>query len=68
VLAGVEAPRNDDRIMWVSAKSAFDAMHKLHGRLDPARTKLFMDNARDHYGACIKPLPNNWPEGLPRDY
>jgi hypothetical protein len=68
VLAGVEALRNDDRIMWVEAKSAFDAMHKLHGRLDPTRLKLFMDNARDHYGACIKDLPDNWPDGLPRDY
>ena len=68
VLAGVEALRNDDRMMWVSAKSAFDAMHKLHGRLDPARLKLFMDNARDHYGACVKDLPDGWPNGLPRDY
>jgi hypothetical protein len=68
VLAGVEALRNDDRMMWVSAKIAFDAMHKLHGRLDPGRMRLFMDNARDHYGACIKPLPDNWPDALPRDY
>ncbi len=68
VLAGVEALRNDDRIMWVSAKSAFDAMHRLHGRLDPTRLRLFMDNARDHYGQCIQPLPDNWPDGLPRDY
>jgi hypothetical protein len=68
VLAGVEALRNDDRMMWISAKIAYDAMRKLHGRLDPARMKLFMDNARDHYGACVKPLPADWPAGLPRDY
>jgi hypothetical protein len=68
VLAGVEALRNDDRMMWVSAKTAFDAMHRLGGRLDPKRLKLFMDNARDHYGACVKDLPNGWPENLPRDY
>jgi hypothetical protein len=30
--------------------------------------KMFLDNARDHYGACVKPLPANWPAGLPRDY
>jgi hypothetical protein len=68
VLAGVEALRNDDRMMWVSAKSAFDAMHRLQGRLDPKRMKLFMDNARDHYGTCVRDLRPNWPDALPRDY
>jgi hypothetical protein len=67
VLQAVEALRNDDRIMWVSAKWTIPQLKKLGGKLDPERMRYFMTNARGFYGACIKDLPGDWPASLPRD-
>jgi hypothetical protein len=57
VLGAVEALRNDDQIMWMSAKYTLPLIRRIGGELDPERVRRFMDDARDHYGACIKDLP-----------
>jgi hypothetical protein len=54
VLGAVEALRNDDLIMWMSAKYTLPLIRRIGGELDPERVRRFMDDAREHYGACIK--------------
>jgi hypothetical protein len=65
LIGAVEALRSDDQIMWLKAKVKLPELRKI-GALDPARTNFFMDNARGHYGACVKDLPANFPANLPR--
>jgi hypothetical protein len=35
------------------------------GPLDAGRVRMFMADARAHYGACAKDLPPNYPATLP---
>jgi hypothetical protein len=35
------------------------------GPLDEHRLRQFMADARAHYGACVKPLPRDYPRGVP---
>jgi hypothetical protein len=60
VLNAVEALRNDDRMMWVSAKFGLPYLRGL-GPFDSARMQHFIDNARSHYGTCIHDLPPDFP-------
>ena len=64
VLGAVEALRNDDRMMWVSVRFAIPVLRQL-GKFDPKRMHRFMANARDHYGQCVRDLPENFPNNLP---
>jgi hypothetical protein len=65
LLEAVEALRSDDRIMWLGAQYGMMPLHQL-GQLDPQRTRALMKDARDHYGACVKDLPPDFPASLPQ--
>ena len=62
LLGAVEALRSDDHIIWLKARVKLPELHKL-GQLDLARMHYFMSDARRHYGACVRDLPPNFPEG-----
>lgn len=64
VVGAVEALRSDDQIMWLKARVKLPELRKI-GDLDTARRNFFMASAREHYGACVKDLPPNWPDTAP---
>lgn len=64
VVAAVEALRSNDNAMWAAARWALPSIQKL-GPLDAERRTRLMRNAHRHYGACIRDLPANWPNGVP---
>jgi hypothetical protein len=59
VLEAVEALRNDEAIIWLRVQAKLPVLMQI-GPLDQARVQHFMDNARAHYGSCVKDLPANW--------
>lgn len=61
LLEAVEALRGDDFQMAGAAASTLPAIEALGGRLNPVRTRQFMARAREHYGACVKDLPSDFP-------
>ena len=64
VLAAVEALRNDDLQMWLSAKVIMPDLRSL-GSLDLAPMRRIMRGVREHYGACARDLPDDFPKNLP---
>ena len=60
VLSSLEALRSDDRLMWLVSRWSMPKMREL-GPLDADRVREMLEEARDHYGDCIKPLPPNFP-------
>ena len=64
VLTAVETLRNDDNIMWGGARFMLPAVMSV-GKLDQQATRMMMREARTHYGACIRPLPADFPANLP---
>lgn len=60
VLSAVEALRSDDHLMWLVSGWSMPRLREL-GPLDADRVRDMLENARDHYGDCIKPLPANFP-------
>jgi hypothetical protein len=65
LLGAVEALRSDDQIIWLKTRTKLPELRKV-GLLDRSRTNFFMSNARDHYGACVRDLPPNFGDKLPR--
>jgi hypothetical protein len=65
LLAAVEALRSDDQNIWLKTRTKLPELRKV-GSLDRARTAYFMSNARDHYGLCMRELPPNFGDKLPR--
>ena len=55
-LSEVEALRSDDHLMWLVSGWTMTELREL-GSLDPERAREMMDDARDRYGDCVKPLP-----------
>jgi hypothetical protein len=62
-LARVEALRNDEGVMWGGAKWVIPTLRKM-GPLDAKRTGQLVAFARDRYGDCIQPLPDDFPRGV----
>ncbi|HEX3421786.1 MAG TPA: hypothetical protein VHS33_00070 [Sphingomicrobium sp.] len=61
LLQAVEAVRSDGRRMLAGISWAMAVLPKLHGTVDKERLKMFMDDARMHYGTCARDLPSDWP-------
>lgn len=66
VLSAVERLRSDDHLMWLVSGWSMPKLREL-GPLDAGRVREMLADARDHYGDCIKPLPTNFPEGIPHE-
>jgi len=66
VLNAVELLHNDDRFMYSAARWSIPQLRKL-GAVDPERLQTFTDIARKSFGDCIKPLPGDFPKGIPID-
>jgi hypothetical protein len=66
LLAAVEALRSDDENIWSKARTKLPELRKI-GPLDRTRLGYFMTNARDHYGTCVRDLPENFPDNLTRE-
>jgi hypothetical protein len=64
VLSAVEALRNDENLMWGGARFTLPTILTL-GNLDAHAVSAGMRDARRHYGACVKPLPADFPANLP---
>lgn len=64
VLNAVELLRNDNRFMNSAARWSIPQLRKL-GTVDPGRLREFTDIARKSFGDCIKPLPADFPKGIP---
>ena len=62
-LSRVEALRNDEGVMWGGAKWVIPTLRKM-GPLDPKRTEQLVAFAREQYGDCIKPLPDDFPKSV----
>lgn len=60
LLQAVEMLRNDDATMWQEARLELPLMRQL-GPLEPGHMHRLMGDAHEHYGACIKPLPADFP-------
>lgn len=65
VLSAVEALRSHLALMRVSARWTLPALRRLGGQLDRDRMQRFMNFVREHYVACAKELPPNWPPPAP---
>ena len=63
LLEAVEALRGDDLQMAAAATWTLPALNALGGRLDPVRTRKFMERAREHYGACVSE-PSDFPANM----
>jgi hypothetical protein len=64
LLQAVEALRNEENTMWAKARLKMYQLRKI-GPLDAGRVQMFMADARQHYGACVKDLPPDFPAGVP---
>jgi hypothetical protein len=64
LLDTVEQLRNDDHLFWRLGRGLIPQL-KAMGPLDSVRVEKLMAQAHDHYGDCIRPLPDNFPEGMP---
>ena len=64
MLGAVEALRTEDALMAQAARIKLPEIMRL-GPLDEHRLRQFMADARAHYGACVKPLPRDYPRGVP---
>jgi hypothetical protein len=64
LLGAVEALRTEDALMAQAARIKLPEIMRL-GPLDEHRLRQFMADARAHYGACVKPLPRDYPRGVP---
>jgi len=62
-LSAVEALRSDDHLMWLVSGWTMPKLREL-GSLDAERVREMMDDARDRYGDCVKPLPADFPAGV----
>ena len=66
LLQAIEAVRSDGRRMLAGISWSMTVLPKLRGTVDRERLKEFMDDARLHYGRCVRDLPPNWPTTLLR--
>lgn len=66
MLNAVELLRNDNRFMNSAARWSIPQLREL-GAVDAVRLKTFTDIARKSFGDCIKPLPADFPKGIPID-
>jgi hypothetical protein len=64
LLDAVEALRTEDALMAQAARIKLPEIVRL-GKLDESRVRLFMKDAREHYGVCVKDLPADFPAGAP---
>jgi hypothetical protein len=64
LLSALEALRNDENTMWVKSRVHLFELHDV-GSLYPRRVRMFMNDARAHYGACVKELPPGFPSRPP---
>ena len=64
LLEALEALRNEEHAMSTKARVHLYMLHPI-GPLDAGRVRMFMADARAHYGACVKDLPPNYPATLP---
>lgn len=64
LLQAVEQLRNDDAIMWQEARLELPLIRQL-GSLDAEHMRRLMGKARELYGNCVKPLPADFPNGVP---
>ena len=64
LLGAVEALRTEDALMAQAARIKLPEILRL-GPLDQNRLRQFMSDAREHYRACVKDLPANFPSGVP---
>jgi tetrahydromethanopterin S-methyltransferase subunit G len=60
LLSAVEALRNDDRTMWGGAQYAMPSLRAI-GTLDRHSVDDLLALGRQHYGACVKALPPDFP-------
>jgi hypothetical protein len=60
LLVVVEALRNDERTMWGGAQYVMPSMRAI-GTMEQHGINALMPLARQHYGACVKPLPPDFP-------
>ncbi|WP_095011727.1 hypothetical protein [Tsuneonella mangrovi] len=65
LLGAIEALRSEDALMFQSAQINFGYL-KAIGKPDADRVKMFMSDARSHYGSCVQDLPADWPAGPSR--
>jgi hypothetical protein len=64
LLDAVEALRTEDALMSQAGRIKLPEIVRL-GKLDESRVRQFMADAREHYGACVKDVPANFPAGVP---
>ena len=62
-LSRVEALRIDEGVMWGGAKWVIPTLREM-GPLDAERTGQLVAFARERYGDCVKPLPDDFPKGM----
>jgi hypothetical protein len=60
LLSAVEALRNDEHTMWGGAQYVMPSIRAI-GTLDQRHVDDLLALARAHYGACVKPLPADFP-------
>lgn len=61
LLDAVGALRNDDYAMGVKSRFTLTELRQI-GPLDPGRVRMFLADARAHYGNCVNPHPTDFPE------
>ena len=64
LLDALGALRNEENTMWAKARVKLYEMRQI-GPLDAGRVRMFMADARQHYGACVRELPPDFPGGIP---
>ena len=64
LLGAVEALRNEENTMWAKGRLKMYQLRKI-GPLDAGRVRMFMADARAHYGACVRDLPPGYPNAIP---
>jgi len=64
ILSTVEALRSEDQLMWLVSGWTLPKLREL-GSLNTARARKMLEDARKHYGDCVKSLPVNFPEDTP---
>jgi hypothetical protein len=66
MLNAIEALRTEDNVIWGRARIKLPELRKI-GPLDSGRVRGFIQSAREHYGDCVKPLPADFPKGMPSE-
>lgn len=61
ILQAVEALRQDEQVMWQAIAYQMPEIGRLGGRIDPDGVRHLMQTARQHYGACVRNLPLDFP-------